>query len=442
MSLGRERALLVLAAGSTAALAALTALALAGRLGPRRAESAPGEALYREAVSRVLKDFVVPPDEERLVYGAVKGILAELDDPYAKALPPAEWEAFKRESRGEQTGVGWETAVVGDEVVVAFLVPDGPAERAGLRAGDRVLALDGKPVDAARGADAVERAARGAPGTGLTVRVSARGGGDVRETTLRRAVYDAPQIHGRLVDAALGLGVVRVASFKTGGEEAFRRAVETLRAQGLKGLVVDLRFDRGGSFEAAVAVADLWMSEGAVCRTRGANRGETFSATAEAPLAGLPTVVLVNGSTASAAEVLAGALQDVHAAVLVGEPTYGKGVVQEVIPFATWAGGMKLTVARYYTPADRCVEARLLGPGEKGAGRIRPDVAVPLTDAERERLRREAARFHWDARVRDEAAAFAAGATSRPGRFVDRQLDAALALVSGRPYDGGPPEDD
>jgi carboxyl-terminal processing protease len=200
-----------------------------------------------------------------------------------------------------------------------------------------------------------------------------------------------------------------------------------------------LRFDRGGAFEAAVAAADQWLTDGVICRTLGRNRDEEYRADAVAPLLGLPTVVLVNGSTASASEVLAGALQDRQAALVVGEPTYGKGVVQELLPFTTWPGGMKLTVARYYTPSGRCVEARLLGAGETGGGRIRPDVPCLMDEAEREQLRRAVERFHWDRRVREAVEESEAALAGRTGRgFVDRQYETARNLLLARYADLGP----
>ena len=420
---------------TSAVAAAVLALAFTGRLGVRRAESAPGESLYREVMATVRRDFVVPPDEERLVYGAVKGIFAELDDPYSKAMPPSEWEMFGRESRGESVGIGVEIAVVADQAVVGYVVPSGPAERAGIRPGDRLTAIGGKRVASGRGSEAIERELRGAAGGRLALQLTARDGGDPRTVDVVREAYEAVQTHGRWIDRDQGLGVIRVASFKSGSAVSFQRVYEALRAEGLRRLILDLRFDRGGAFEPAVAVADLWLSSGVICRTRGKNRSETYPADASAPLQGLPTVVLVNGTTASAAEVLAGALQDTLSALLVGETTYGKGVVQELLPFATWAGGMKLTVARYYTPADRCVESRLLQTDEAGRGRIRPDFPVPLDDVERDRLKRELERFHFDARVRREIADAESAAT--PGRepFVDRQLECAKAVLLGRSFD-------
>lgn len=435
MTTPRERIWMLVSVATSAVAAAVLALAATGRLGSRRAESAPGEALYREVISLVRRDFVVPPDEERLVYGAAKGILAELDDPYSKAMPPAEWEKFNRESRGEAVGIGLEIAVVSDQAVVGYVVPGGPADRARIRPGDRVIAIAGKPVDPRRGGDAVERDLRGAAGGRITLELTARDGGDRRTVDAIREVYEAVQTHGKWLDRDQGVAVVRVAAFRSGSAVSFLQVIEALRAEGLRRLILDLRFDRGGAFEPAVAVADQWLSSGVICRTRGENRGETYSADAPAPLAGLPTVILVNGTTASAAEVLAGALQDTHSALLVGETTYGKGVVQELLPFATWAGGMKLTVARYYTPADRCVESRLLRTEEAGGGRIRPDVPVVLDDAERDRLKRDLDRFHFDGRVRGEIAA--AEAAANPGReaFVDRQLEVAKAIVLGRYLD-------
>lgn len=370
------------------------------------------------------------------MYGAVKGLVAELDDPYAKAFPPAEWERYRRESKGEHTGVGLDLVAIADALVVAAVLPGSPAAAARLRAGERVTHLGGRALVLPGGRELVERALRGPVGGRVALTVAGRDLGGAREVVLERAAYEAPSVFARLVGAGLKVGYVRIAAFRPGTADALKSAAADLLRRGAGGLVLDVRGNRGGAFDGAVAAADLWLASGVVGRTRGRSGGETYRATPDAPAAGVATIALVDGGTASAAELFAGALQDAHAAVLVGEPTYGKGVVQEIIPFASWGGGMKITVARYYTPADHRVEGADAPAGGRPPGGLRPDVSVPVAEAERGRLRRELDRAAWDDRVRAEVVRSEAEAGVAPA--VDRAFDVALRLLQGEACDALP----
>jgi carboxyl-terminal processing protease len=430
---GRERAAIVVAAIASAVAVVATCLAVSGRLGSKRAEIAPGETLYREVLGAIERDYVVEPNVERVVYGAAKGAMAELKDPHSKVLDPVEWEKYRRDATGEASGPGFELALIGDAAFVAAVTPGGPAEAAGLPAGRRVVALDGREVDAALGLPAIERALFGPEGTPLLVSTAAPNGGDRRETKIVRARYDAPTVYERRLDAETSH--VRIVAFRDGTADEFRKIVDRAIARGVKAYVLDLRFNRGGAFEPATEIADLFVVDGVLCSVEGRRRSETLRATSTAPLLDAPTIVLTDGETASAAEVLAGALQDRHAAVVVGESTYGKGVVQEVRAFASWGGGLKITTARYYTPSGRCLEARALGDDEAKGGRVRPDVALRATDAERAATKRRLERFHWHDDVR-EATLQADG----DDRFADRALAAARGLLKGLPATAGAPE--
>jgi carboxyl-terminal processing protease len=407
--------------------AALFVSILARRMEGPLAESVPGESLYREVMARVVRDHVDPIDEEGAVYGAVKGLAAELD-PHSRVYAPAEWAEFQRETRGEATGIGIEIAVLDRALIVAWVAPDGPAGRAGIRAGERILGLSGGPDDSDRAA--LLRAIRGAAGTRLDLALGDRDGANRRVVTLTRVTFDVPTVHARTLPG--GILYARVTAFRPHTADSFARAIAEARTAALAGVVLDLRFNRGGSFDPAVAMADAWLSEGVIVKTRGPNRDDVVRADAAAPLAGTPTVVLVNGTTASAAEVVAGALQDTQSALLVGERTFGKGVVQEVFEFQSWPGGMKLTTARYFTPAGRCID-RGLGGGRDGAAPSRgllPDVVVEVPAASAPALERALEREAWPDWLRSALAERDGGPA--PG---DLQLEAALAILSGRTPD-------
>jgi carboxyl-terminal processing protease len=412
---------LALLLGATALLVSVALRRIEGLV----AETVPGESLYREVMERVGREHVDPVDSERAVYGAMKGLVSELD-PHSRVYDPVEWAEFQRESRGETIGIGIEIVEAGPDLAIASVAPGSPAAIAGIRAGDRLIAAGGRRTADDRAA--VLRALAGARGTRIELGVAAAGRAEERRVEVARDTYDVETVHVRML--AGPVVYVRVEAFRPRTAEAFDRAVRAALAAepGRKGLVVDLRFNRGGSFDSAVAMADAWLAGGPIGRTSGPTQDETPRATPDAPFATVPTVVLVNGSTASAAEVVAGALQDAQAAMLVGERTFGKGVVQEIIEFDSWPGGMKLTTARTFTPSGRCVD-RGLG-GASGPGGLLPDFVVALSDSEDAGLEKALDQESWPAWIRARLAP--EGSSMQPS---DPQLAAALELLEGRPAD-------
>jgi carboxyl-terminal processing protease len=411
---------LALLLGATALLVS-TALR---RLEGAAAESVPGESLYREVMARAGRDHVDPVDAERAVYGAMKGLVSELD-PHSRVFDPAEWAEFERESRGETTGIGIEVVEIGSELIVVETVAGSPAAEAGIRPGERVVAVAGRAAGKDRAA--VLAALEGPRGSPLELVLAGPDpGSPERRVTVEHDTFDVPTVAVRTLPE--GVGYVRISAFRPRTPDAFERAVRVLVHSSRKGLVLDLRFNRGGSFDAAVTVADLWLAKGTVVRTRSPRDDQSRAATPDAPLLQVPTIVLVNGSTASAAEVVAGALQDTQSALLVGERTFGKGVVQELIEFESWPGGMKLTTARTFSPAGRCID-RGLGRTPGAAGLL-PDFVVPVAESEAALLETELGRGSWPAEIRARLAE-AEGAGAPP----DRQLDAAIALLRGSPAD-------
>ncbi len=405
---------------------------VSSRMDGRRAEAVPGDALYREVMSRIDHDYVTEVDHEKLVYAAVKSLVGELD-PHSRLYVPGEWEDFQQETRGEMLGIGVDMSAIGEALVIGYVVPGSPAAEVGLRAGERLVTIAGKPVDAAKRFDEAARDLRGPAGTRVAVTVAARNGGSPRDVTIRRDTFDTPTVHARMLPGEDGVAHVRITAFRTNTAQAFNRSIADLRRRGLKRLVLDLRFNRGGTFDSAVEIADEWITDGVIVRTRGRARYSENRATPAAPLHELPTVVLVNNQTASAAEILTGALQDMHVAAIAGERTYGKGVVQEVQAFQSWAGGMKITTAHYYTPAERCIERQVAPrPDRQETYGILPDVVVRVDDAARERITRAIEVLHYDPEVRREVLA-RASLTGEPSE--DPQLSAGLHLLHGEVVD-------
>ena len=292
---------------------------------------------------------------------------------------------------------------------------------AGVRPGDRLLGVGDRltKTDSAAVLDALE----GRKGTRVDLLLDGGdGAGGERRVEVVRDIFDVATVSVRAIENA-GVVYARISAFRPRTAEAFERSVRAVLQAAPKGLVVDLRFNRGGSFESAVAIADAWLAKGAIVRTRGPGQEDTRNAKPEAPFASVPTIVLVNGSTASAAEVVAGALQDTQSAFLVGERTFGKGVIQELIEFESWPGGMKLTTARTFSPAGRCIDRGVArSPASSG---LLPDFVVPLTEADEAAIEKSLERESWPASIRARC-----GPTP-----ADPQLAAAVALLQGRASD-------
>ena len=322
--------------------------------------------IFARVLSYVENNYVDPVDEERLVYGAIRGMLADLDA-HTLFLPPDEYREMQADTSGEFGGLGIEIAARDEALVVVAPIDDTPAARAGLRTGDVILAIDDQETRGMGVASAV-RKLRGPPGTRVTLKVLREGFAGPRDLVLLRDRVRVASVESRL--SPDGIGLVRIKSFQERTDAHLARALEELRRQRggpLAGLVLDLRNNPGGLLDQAVRVADRFLLEGVIVTTRG--RGPTqreleraHPADTEDPY---PMVVLVNGGSASASEIVAGALQDHRRAVLLGTRTFGKGSVQTVIDLED-GSGLKLTVARYLTPAGRSIH-------EVG---IEPDVRV------------------------------------------------------------------
>lgn len=351
------------------AAAALSAAFVAGTMTPRAAHSdGPRASPYRrlgivaQVLAHIENSYVDPLDEDRLVDGAVRGMVSTLD-PHSSYLSPEDYSLLEADTSGQFGGVGVEIDARGDFLTVLVPFAGSPAARAGVRAGDEILQIEGHD---ARGMDVDEavRRMRGRPGSRVRMTLRRRGVTDPVRVELVREIIHVNSVESR--DLPEGIGYVAIKSFQDRTSDEVSQAIDRLtRAAGgrLRGLVLDLRFNPGGLLDEAVFVADQFLREGVIVTTRGRNGQAQDEARARA--AGtrpdFPIVVIVNGYSASAAEILAGALQDHHRALIVGQRTFGKGSVQSVIDLPD-GGALKLTIARYFTPSGRSIQAQGIAP--------------------------------------------------------------------------------
>jgi carboxyl-terminal processing protease len=313
--------------------------------------------LFEEVRQHVSRDFVDSISEDQLYRKAVDGILYELNDPYTKFLPQARLDQLAETTSGNYAGVGLQVDIRDGWVIVMASLPGSPAERAGFESGDRILEINSRSTENWTLEEA-GNALRGAAGSRLTMTVDRVGAATPFRITLRRA-----RIHVSAVRRATMLtpdvGYIELRAFSDSTAPELERAIESLRARGMLSLTLDLRTNPGGLLEQGVRVADMFLERGAtLVRTRGRTEDDSHDYVDPTPQRwpNLPLTVLVDGRSASAAEIVAGALQDHDRAAIVGTPTYGKGSAQTV--FRLNDGGLKLTTARWYTPAGRSITRR------------------------------------------------------------------------------------
>lgn len=322
--------------------------------------------VFSEVFERIKSDFVEEVDDRELLNDAIKGMLSGLD-PHSTYLDPESFKEVRIGTSGEFGGLGIEVTMENGFVKVVAPIDDTPADRAGLQTGDLITRLDDQAVKGMSLAEAVEKM-RGKPDTDIKLTVIREGEVRPLEFTITRAVIKITSVKSRMLDD--GYGYVRITQFQNGTADTLRRHLGDLKKEAggeLKGLVLDLRNNPGGVLDAAVAVSDTFLEDGLIVSTKGRVENSRFTFTAKPSdyVDDAPIVVLVNGGSASAAEIVAGALQDHQRAVVMGTETFGKGSVQTILPMENGAA-LKLTTARYYTPDDRSIQA---------AG-IQPDVVV------------------------------------------------------------------
>jgi carboxyl-terminal processing protease len=316
--------------------------------------------LFGEIFERVRTDYVEGTEDRKLIEDAINGMLTSLD-PHSSYMPPKSFRDMQVQTRGEFGGLGIEVTMENGFVKVVSPIDETPAARAGLRPGDFVTHIDNEPVLGLTLQEAVEKM-RGPVNSNIKLMIR-RGGGDPFEVTLTRAVIRVQSVRSRVEGE---LGYVRITSFTEQTESGLKNAIDRIRQQSgnkLKGLVLDMRNNPGGLLDQAIAVSDAFLDKGEIVSTRGRRNDEAqrFNAKPGDLLNGLPIVVLINGGSASASEIVAGALQDHRRAILLGTRSFGKGSVQTIIPMGN-QGAIRLTTARYYTPSGRSIQAQGIDP--------------------------------------------------------------------------------
>jgi carboxyl-terminal processing protease len=329
-------------------------------------------------LERVKHDYVNPVDDHQLLQAAIRGMVASLD-PYSAYLDGDEYDEVKISSSGRYSGVGIELSIEDDQVVVIAPFDGSPAAQAGIRSGDIIVTIDGIPVNTNTLTDTIGRM-RGAEGTSVKIGIMREGNAEPMLFTLKRSRVDLHSVRGEMLEP--GYAYVRISQFSETTGDDLNASLKDLRkhnAAPLKGLVLDMRDNPGGVLEAAVAVADAFLDSGVIVTAKGRTPDSKFEmdATPGDVLNGAPIIVLVNGGSASAAEIVAGALKDQHRAKLMGRTTFGKGSVQTIIPLSD-DRAVKLTTSLYYTPSGVSINHRGIAPDiELERDPKPPAIAVP-----------------------------------------------------------------
>jgi len=349
--------LAVLAAGST-----MVSLARSQSASAANSEIYKQLDLFGEVLERVRADYVEQPEDAKLIESAINGMLTSLD-PHSAYLTPKHFRDMQVQTRGEFGGLGIEVTMENGVVKVVSPIEDTPAARAGLMSGDLITHLDKEQILGLTLQDAVEKM-RGPVNSPIMLTVVRKGVEDPFEVKVVRDMIHINPV--RFNAEGDDVGYIRVTTFNEQTTENLQKAVEDLKKElgpNLKGYIVDLRNNPGGLLDQAISVSDAFLDQGAIVLTRGRNLEETQRSNARDGdiTDGKKIVVLINGGSASASEIVAGALQDHHRATVIGTRSFGKGSVQTIIPLGS-NGALRLTTARYYTPSGRSIQAKGIAP--------------------------------------------------------------------------------
>lgn len=389
--------------------------------------------LFGEIFERVRNDYYKETKDDDLMEAAINGMLASLD-PYSVYMPPRSFQEARVQTRGEFGGLGIEVTQENGLVKVVSPIDDTPAQKAGLLPGDLITHLDGAPVMGKPLQEAIEKM-RGAPNTSivLTVRRGMDASAKIFDVKLTRAVIKTQVVRARREGE---FAYVRITSFNEHTTQDMTAAIDKLKAEmgpALKGYIIDLRENPGGLLDQAISVSDAFLNQGEIVSTRSlrpnADEGQRYNAKRGDIADGKPIAVLVNGGTASASEIVSGALQDHHRAIIVGNTTFGKGLVQTMIPLGEF-GGMKITTAGYFTPSGRSIDKVGITPDVEAWNERDHLIAAAL------KARRELTDKHDTSDETDKAPAAddKTAQTAMPGKdSPDVVLQAALEVLRAPP---------
>jgi carboxyl-terminal processing protease len=382
---------------------------------------------FTDVYARIKTDYVVEVGDKKLLEYAIRGMLAGLD-PHSAYLDADEFRELEIGTTGEFGGLGIEVGMEDGFVKVISPIDDTPAQRAGVKAGDLIVRLNEKPVKGMSLTDAVNLM-RGKKGTDITLTIVREGVDEPVTLSITRDIIRVKSVKDQLLEP--GFGYVRITSFQAKTTQSLIDAIEELRKENggnLKGLVLDLRNNPGGVLSDAVGVSDAFLNDGLIVYTEGRSEDSElrYSATSGDVLDGTPMVVLINGGSASASEIVAGAMQDQKRAIIMGSKSFGKGSVQTILPLSENAA-LKLTTARYYTPSGRSIQAQGIKPDilleDLTLMHAKGDDIAPLTEAD--------LAGHLVNEAEDESQEETKDVPSSPLAEKDYQLKEALNLLKG-----------
>ena len=384
--------------------------------------------VFTDVLSLIQKDYVEETKSKDLVNGAIKGMLETLD-PHSSFMPPNMFKEMQEETKGRFEGLGIEITLREGVLTVVSPIEDTPAFKAGILAGDQILKIDGESTKNFTLMDSVKRL-RGPRGTKVTITIMREGLTKPKEFTLVRDVIPVRSVRHELLEK--NYGYIRLSQFQEKTDGEFEKAVKALEEESkgsLKGLVLDLRNNPGGLLDQAVKISDRFIDSGLIVSVEGRKEDQKlkFYAHPDGNLARYPLIVLVNGGSASGAEIVAGAIQDHGRGILVGTQTFGKGSVQTIIPLKD-GSGLRLTTARYYTPNGRSIQAKGIVPDivvKPSKPEEEKEVVTPKLPAEKD-LERHLMDVEKGAPKEKEKLKKEEGKEKKP---VDNQLERALEFL-------------
>ena len=376
-----------------------------------------------DVFERIKRAYVNPTDDKALLDGAMKGMVQQLD-PHSSYLDPDALSELREATEGEFGGVGMEVGLEKGRPTIISPIDGTPAAQAGIKPHDVLLNVNGRSLEGLS-LESIVTMMRGSIGSSVTVTVQGAENGETRTVTMQRASIQTPSITAQLIGH---IGYIRISQFQVRTGQELRQAISRLQQQGaLEGIVLDMRNNPGGVLQGAVDVSSAFVNDGLVVYTQGRLKESNvrYSTAHDAVLPTTPLAVLINDGTASAAEIVAGALQDHHRAVIMGTTSFGKGSVQSVLPLEN-GGGLKLTTALYYTPSGRSIQAE----------GIQPDITVAPANiqplASKAPLRKEADLKGHFANTQQNTTAAASDHSSLAGALAhDYQVQEALQLLEG-----------
>ncbi|MBN9016118.1 MAG: S41 family peptidase [Rhizobiales bacterium] len=392
--------------------------------------------LFGDVFERVRSDYVEKPEDSALVEAAVNGMLTSLD-PHSSYMNAKEFKDMQVQTRGEFGGLGIEVTMEDGAVKVVSPIDDTPAQKAGIQAGDLIVAIDGDAVQNMNLNQAVEKM-RGAVNTPITLQIQRKGVAKPFDVKIVRDVIRIQSVKSRPEG---DIGYIRISSFNEQTFDGLKSAIEKLDNEigrdKIKGYILDLRNNPGGLLDQAVAVGDAFLDKGEIVATRGrhSDQNTRYDARPGDLSDGKPVIVLINGGSASASEIVAGALQDQKRATILGTRSFGKGSVQTIIPLGS-NGAIRLTTARYYTPSGRSIQAKGIDPDIQVLQDLPPELKDQVTDTKGE--------ASLKGHLTNEAGGAEGGGSQAyvpPEAKDDKQLQQAIGLLDGKVANSAFPPD-